>query len=177
MLDHLLAPTEQQRNRFALCLMIPAKAVIAQPVFGALPYPSANRGVPRCIQIPPPFKTDFFKVTATMTDLPNPPKHLEPSTRQWFRDVSEKFELEQHHYRLLTLAGEAWDRCQAAREAIAKHGIVFVDRFGAPRARPEVAIERDCRLAFARLVRELDLDIAPPTEPRRAPPLASNRRG
>src|SRR6185312_7239840 len=33
------------------------------------------------------------------------------------------------------LAGEAWDRCQAAREAIATHGITYVDRFKAPRAR------------------------------------------
>jgi hypothetical protein len=59
----------------------------------------------------------------------------------------------------LTLA--AWDRAQWAREAIAKHGAVFTDRFGAPRSRPECAIERDARIAFARLVRELRLDVEP----------------
>jgi hypothetical protein len=68
---------------------------------------------------------------------------------------------EDHHARLLTLAGEAWDRAVAAREAIGKHGITYEDRFGAPRARPEIAIERDSRIAFARLVRELKLDLEP----------------
>jgi len=109
-------------------------------------------------------------------DLPKPPAHLKPATRRWFAGVLERYELEEHHRRLLTLAGEAWDRCQAAREAISEHGIVFVDRFGAPRVRPEVGIERDARVAFARLVRELDLDVAPPAEPRRTPALNSNRR-
>jgi phage terminase small subunit len=75
--------------------------------------------------------------------------------------VVEGYELEEHHLRLLTLAGEAWDRAFTAREAIGKHGITYTDRFGAPRVRPEVAVERDARLAFARLVRELRLDVEP----------------
>jgi len=109
-------------------------------------------------------------------DLPKPPTHLKPATRRWFADVCSLYELEQHHVRLLTLAAEAWDRCQAAREAISEDGMTYVDRFKAPRARPEVAIERDSRVAFARLLRELDLDVEPPAEPSRAPSLISNRR-
>jgi phage terminase small subunit len=89
------------------------------------------------------------------------PKHLKPPTRRWWLDVHAHFDLEPHHVRLLTLAGEAWDRAGAAREAIARHGITYLDRFGAPRVRPEVAIERDSRLAFARMVRELRLDVEP----------------
>jgi hypothetical protein len=46
---------------------------------------------------------------------------------------------------------------------------VYVDRFQQPRARPEISIERDSRIAFARLVRELALDLAPPDEPGRPP--------
>lgn len=71
------------------------------------------------------------------------------------------YELEEHHVRLLSLAGEAWDRGQGAREALAKHGVVYRDRFGCPRPRPEIAIERDSRLGFARLLRELDLEGEP----------------
>jgi hypothetical protein len=55
---------------------------------------------------------------------------------------------------------EARDRQQQAREAVAEYGAVYEDRFGQPRARPEVGMERDCRLAFARLLRELNLDSA-----------------
>ena len=100
------------------------------------------------------------------TKKPGPPKHLKPATRQWWASAAGTFELEEHHYRLLTLAAEAWDRGQQAREAIVKKGLTFDDRFGAPHARPEVAVERDSRIAFARLLRELALDIAAPGESR-----------
>jgi len=108
---------------------------------------------------------------------PRAPVHLGESTRHWWRQVAAAYVLEGHHLKLLTLAAEAWDRCQQAREALAEHGLTFVDRFGQPHARPEAAIERDSRLAFARLVRELDLDTEPPTSPTRPPPLSSNRQG
>src|SRR5688572_20882539 len=88
----------------------------------------------------------------------------------------EAFALEEHHVRLLTLCGEAWDSHEQAREALAEHGSIYTDRFGAPRARPEVAIERDTRLAVARLLRELDLDVEAPSIAARPPALRSNRK-
>src|SRR4051794_12212224 len=103
------------------------------------------------------------------------PGHLRPSTRAWFTQVVGDYALEQHHVRLLTLAAESWDRCEQAREALAG-GLTFTDRFGAPHPRPEIAIERDSRTAFARLVRELDLDTEVATPASRPPPLRSNRR-
>jgi len=90
------------------------------------------------------------------------PQHLEKNTRRWWCSVVEEYYLEDHHVRLLTLAAEAWDRCQQARKALEENGLIYHDRFRQPRARPEVAIERDSRLAFARLLRELDLDVEPP---------------
>lgn len=107
---------------------------------------------------------------------PVPPAHLSEPTQAWWLTVIEEYELEGHHLRLLQLAGEAWDRCCQAREALAAEGLTFTDRFGAPHARPEVAIERDSRTAFARLIRELDLDVDPPAERSRPPALRSNRR-
>jgi len=98
---------------------------------------------------------------AKKSATPEPPRHLSRDARAWWRLVVERYELEEQHLRLLQLAGEAWDRAQAARVALAKHGTVYADRFGQPRARPEVAIERDARLAFARLLRELDLEGEP----------------
>lgn len=94
--------------------------------------------------------------------LPVPPAHLQDATKAWWLGVVSGYEFEQHHLKLLTLAAESWDRCTQAREALAKHGTTYEDRFGCPRSRPEVAHERDSRIAFARLVRELGLDIAAP---------------
>ena len=105
------------------------------------------------------------------------PKHLKAATRRWFRDVLAEYDLEAHHVRLLTLAGEAWDRGQQARGEIERHGLTYLDGNGLPRTRPEIAIERDSRLAFARLLRELDLDCGSPGETPRPPALRSNRRG
>lgn len=104
---------------------------------------------------------------------PKAPAHLAAETRKWWAAVEGEFQLEAHHLRLLTLAGEAWDRCSAARKAIDKNGITFTDRFGQPRTRPEVAIERDSRIAFARMLRELALDIGPPPDSR--PPRTGRR--
>lgn len=99
-------------------------------------------------------------------DQPAPPKHLTAAARRWWLGVLEAFILDPHHVPLLTLAAQTWDRGEESRKALAKHGTTFLDRFGQPRARPEVAIERDCRLAFARLLRELALDVEPPAESR-----------
>jgi len=112
----------------------------------------------------------------TELSIPRPPQHLRPATRKWFSGVVKSYELEPHHLRLLQLAGESWDRCEEAREALAANGTTFVDRFDCPHARPEVAIERDSKISFARLIRELDLDIAPPSPSARSPGLRSNRR-
>ncbi len=99
------------------------------------------------------------------------PRHLQPETRKWWLSVVSEFQLEPHHVRLLTLAAESWDRCEQARKLLKRHGLTFKDRFGQPSSRPEVAIERDSRVAFARLLRELDLDVEPPRGTGRPPGL------
>jgi len=104
------------------------------------------------------------------------PPHLAAETAAWWLHVHADFDLEPHHTRLLTLACEAYDRCGQARAIIDKDGPVTVTADGAMKAHPAVAIERDARLAFARLLRELDLDTEPPAERARPPGLRSNRR-
>ncbi len=94
---------------------------------------------------------------------PAAPEHLAEATKTWWTSVVAEWDLDEHHVRLLSLAAESWDRAQEAREALAKHGITYTDRFGSPRARPEIAIERDSRISFARLLR--DLDLHPETTP------------
>lgn len=101
-----------------------------------------------------------------------PPEHLQPATKAWWKQIVADFELESQHLRLLQAACESWDRLQAARAVLDRDGISYLDRFGAPRARPEVAVERDSRIAFARLVRELVLDGAGTPEAPRPPAIA-----
>ena len=93
-----------------------------------------------------------------------PPAHLSKESGEWFSRIVVEYALESHHIKLLTLACEAWDRCCEARHAIEKNGLTYIDRFEQPRSRPEVAVERDSRLSFARLCRELCLDLSEPAE-------------
>lgn len=111
-----------------------------------------------------------------MTDHREPPAHLAPETADWWRAVLGEYELEAHHLRLLRLACEAWDRCQQARDILDRDGLTTETDSGGLKTHPAVAIERDARLAFARLLRELDLDAEPPEDRARPPALRSNRR-
>ncbi len=94
------------------------------------------------------------------------PAHLAAPTRAWWRAVVADYALVEHHLRLLRLAAESWDRAQEARETIARDGAYFVDPRGVPRVHPAVAVERDARIGFARLLRELDLDAESAPDPR-----------
>jgi P27 family predicted phage terminase small subunit len=107
----------------------------------------------------------------------DPPAHLSASARQWWQTAVETFVLQEHHLRLLQLVCEAWDRAQAAREQLQREGLTVAGREGGIRPHPCVAIERDSRLAVARLVRELDLDVEPPTPDRYGPPAIFSNRG
>ena len=97
---------------------------------------------------------------------PKPPKHLTRATKQWWRKLVSEFVFDDHHLKLLRLACEAWDRGQEAREVLAKEGLTFLDRFDQPKKRPEISIESDARISFARLLRELNLDLDEPESPR-----------
>ncbi len=94
------------------------------------------------------------------------PKHLKAATRRWWESVVGEYQLESHHLKLLTAAAECWDRAQQAREILVAEGLCTTDRFGQRRAHPAAAIERDAKGLFARLVRELGLDVEGPSESR-----------
>jgi P27 family predicted phage terminase small subunit len=108
-------------------------------------------------------------------DVPAAPVHLAKATRAWFTEVVSHYVLESHHVRLLVLGCEAWDRATQARKLLAKDGLTFRDRHGAIRPHPALNVERDSRIAFARLLRELALDVEGPGEERSRPPAIRGR--
>ena len=111
-----------------------------------------------------------------MNDTPKPPRHLKAATRRWYVGVVKDYALDPHHIKLLVLCCQAFDRCQEARQVLDAEGMTYEDRFGAPKPRPEISIERDSRLGFARLLREIGLDAAEPVEAPRPQLLPANRR-
>ena len=99
--------------------------------------------------------------------LPAPPAHLSPDAAAWWNEAVRDYCFEPHHLRLLQCASEAWDRMQQARRALAAHGgLTFEDGSGGIKSHPAVSIEKDARIAFARLVRELNLDQEGPANAR-----------
>jgi phage terminase small subunit len=90
--------------------------------------------------------------------------------------VMAKYELEPHHVHLLEAACTAWDRMTEARKVLAENGLSYEDTRGRHHPLPEVAIERDARISFARLLRDLGLDEATPSaEADTRPPLLRAR--
>ncbi|MDG2403383.1 MAG: hypothetical protein P8M25_00035 [Paracoccaceae bacterium] len=106
----------------------------------------------------------------------SPPAHLNADTGHWWASVMAEYSLEPHHVRLLTLASEAYDSATEASEVLRREGKIFIDRFDQPKPRPEVSIQRNSAIGFAWVLRELDLDVAGPTDRARPPALNSNRR-
>lgn len=124
----------------------------------------------------PRSKTWFLGVMVGSMNPPQPPPHLSSSSAEWWRTTLQAYVLEAHHLRLLQLACEAWDRCQQAREVLQDEGLTVQNEAGI-KPHPCIAIERDSRLAVARLVRELDLDTEPPVPARFGPPNLFSNRG
>lgn len=92
-----------------------------------------------------------------MSALARPPKHLSAAARRLWRETVESYELERHHLELLERACRALDQTIEAEEILRRDGIVVEGRYGI-RAHPAVAIARDARTSFARLLREIDLE-------------------
>jgi len=88
---------------------------------------------------------------------PTIPEHLRDETAEWVRFVLSDYDLESHHVKILFQAAECLDRIIEAREVIASEGSYYRDRFNQPRVHPAVDVERNNRIVFARLVRELNL--------------------
>ena len=89
------------------------------------------------------------------------PKYLRIATKKWIRQILADYDLESQHIKILIQAGETWDRILQATETIEEEGAYYIDRFSSPKAHPALAEERNSRVLFARLIRELNLSEEP----------------
>jgi phage terminase small subunit len=100
------------------------------------------------------------------THAPTPPDDLSSDAAGFFVRIAEEYELDAAGERLLAEAARALDRIGEARAILVDEGIAVTDRFGQRKAHPMVAVERDARIGFARMLRELalepDVDVRPP---------------
>jgi P27 family predicted phage terminase small subunit len=96
-------------------------------------------------------------------NLQKAPDHLSAAMKAWWADVLARHGVpDSHRLYLLEAACGAWDRMEEARQTLAREGITVGGRYG-PRTHPAVGIERDSRAAFARILKQLDLDPPPPS--------------
>jgi phage terminase small subunit len=88
------------------------------------------------------------------------PKHLSRSSKAVWRSLVEDYDLDDEPHALLTLTAalESRDRCEQARQQIAREGLTVPTGVGGLKPHPAVGIERDARLAMVRCLRELALD-------------------
>ena len=101
-----------------------------------------------------------------------PPPHLSPEAKSIWAKLCEEFTLTDAGALELLRAGlESFDRAQAARILIEKHGLVIMDRFGVVKANPLLSCERDSRAAYVHALKVLGMDIidSPATGPGRPP--------
>jgi phage terminase small subunit len=96
---------------------------------------------------------------------PRPPKGLTPAARRFWRETLAAFELEPHHLSLLEQACRTLGTIEEAEAAIARDGAYVSGRFGV-RSHPAAAVRDRNRIGFARLVRELGLDLEAPANSR-----------
>ena len=88
------------------------------------------------------------------------PKDLRKEGKKFYKDIFTSYEFEEHHLKILEQACRCLDRITEARERIAVDGLYVKDRYGSLKEHPGAKTERDNRVLFARLVRELGLDLA-----------------
>jgi len=83
------------------------------------------------------------------------------------RDVLKEFVfIDTHDFRRLDLAAHCLDRIEQCREMIESEGVFIKDRFQRQKEHPAVKCERDQKVIFCRIIRELNLDIEAPKENR-----------
>jgi phage terminase small subunit len=108
-------------------------------------------------------KTIKAKVVKTRRPrAPKPPDYLSFEAKKFWNALVLEYRIDDAAgLRILTGACVSFDRSEAARAEIEKHGVLVVCSSGGLRANPACAIERDSRAMFHASLKQLNLDLEP----------------
>ncbi len=95
---------------------------------------------------------------------------LSKSSKRFFNKIVNEYELESHHLQILLQAAECLDLIEESRKMIKKDGAYILDRFQNLRPHPGLKVLAQEKITFARLLRELNLDVEPGTGELGRPP-------
>lgn len=88
---------------------------------------------------------------------PDPPEHFSPEAKALYRSLADERRLWARPSDLALLRNciEQFERAEECRLKIASEGLSIEDRFKQPKPNPAVIAERQARLAYAKLQRDL----------------------
>ena len=97
-----------------------------------------------------------------MKNTQKAPKHLSTEAKKIWKEIQAEYQIDDSAgLRILRVALEAFDRAQAAREAIDRDGMTFLDKAGQVKSHSLLPTERDSRAAFLSGLKGLNLDVSP----------------
>src|SRR5215470_2883032 len=85
------------------------------------------------------------------------PADLSESSKKFWQEIFEQYNLEPHHLKLLNAACVMLDGATAAEKAIKQHGEYHLDRHGVWRSHPAIADRKACLAQFARLLKAIGI--------------------
>jgi phage terminase small subunit len=95
---------------------------------------------------------------AKRREKPAPPRHLSKKMREVWEKVFAQKNLSERDTLIFQQALETHDAREKCRRITKKHGRTYVDRWGAPKPRPEVQMEIAYGQHFAKLISMVNLD-------------------
>ena len=87
------------------------------------------------------------------------PNYLSKTSRRFVNAILKEYELEIHHEKLLIQSAECLDRIEQAKAEILRDGLTVPTKDGGIKSHPCVNIEKDNKILFVRIIRELGFDV------------------
>jgi P27 family predicted phage terminase small subunit len=90
-----------------------------------------------------------------------PPKRLSSEAQDWFRKITNDFDLDDAGLLILESALECLDTIREAQEQVKRDGITIKDRFGQIKQHPATIVEANAKAGMLRAFKALNLELEP----------------